>query len=100
MKHPQASGEAFGRLFLRWASALVVVAAFGATGCGDGREGYPAVGAGGSGPGNKPGQACAVPADGCACENEGQEVACGETQEQQGDYLTCAMGTRTCLDGA
>src|SRR5690606_37494099 len=46
-----------------------------------------------------PGDPCAIPAPGCPCETEGEEVECGKTEERHGDYLTCSIGKRTCTDG-
>ncbi|MFO7177664.1 MAG: hypothetical protein DIU78_003090 [Pseudomonadota bacterium] len=69
-----------------------------ALGCGDDPR-APAAGGGDGRIPTLPGDRCAIPAAGCPCENEGQEVECGKTEERYGDYLTCSVGTRTCTDG-
>lgn len=73
--------------------------------CADGGDPHPiATGGGDVGVGKSPRppsptKPCAIPSEGCPCDNEGQEIACGETQDEKGDYLTCATGTRACIDG-
>jgi hypothetical protein len=45
-----------------------------------------------------PGDACARPNAGCACETPGESVECGELQVRSGDYATCSIGVRLCGD--
>jgi hypothetical protein len=40
---------------------------------------------------------CATPAEGCPCTALGQTVPCGEVERIAGDYVSCSLGTRTCL---
>jgi hypothetical protein len=42
---------------------------------------------------------CTVPNTGCACSDEGSRVDCGHVAQRFSDYVTCAMGTRTCSGG-
>ena len=42
---------------------------------------------------------CRNPAQGCACENEGEVIECGEVKRTSGDYVACSMGTRECNGG-
>ncbi|MGC4089238.1 MAG: dickkopf-related protein [Polyangiaceae bacterium] len=53
--------------------------------------------AGLEGPGGT--DSCATPRQGCACAEEGESVDCGTTSEVLGDYVTCSMGKRSCVDG-
>jgi hypothetical protein len=39
---------------------------------------------------------CATPNTGCACDNPGNVIDCGEVQRRTGDYVSCSMGRRTC----
>jgi hypothetical protein len=48
-------------------------------------------GAGGTGSG-----ACATPDEGCACNDEGATDVCAEKLYQEGEYIQCIHGTRTC----
>jgi hypothetical protein len=41
---------------------------------------------------------CATPREGCPCTNEGDTAECGDMKSQSTDYITCAMGTRTCTN--
>jgi hypothetical protein len=42
---------------------------------------------------------CAVTAEGCPCDREGDTVACPGVRIQIGNYASCAPGMRTCLGG-
>jgi hypothetical protein len=44
--------------------------------------------------------ACATPAEGCPCTVAGATAACGTVHRQVGSFVECAMGTRSCVDGA
>src|SRR6188768_2090120 len=78
---------------IRWfASALLVL------GCGDERPG--ATGGDDANPTPLPADVCATPNVGCACEDEGQLVACGVTQEKTNEYVVCQHGSRACIDGS
>jgi hypothetical protein len=39
---------------------------------------------------------CATPDEGCACPTAGEVVDCGHVIKRIDDYVTCAMGSRTC----
>jgi hypothetical protein len=39
---------------------------------------------------------CIVPQEGCACEEVGSYVDCGDVEIRSGDYVTCSMGKRRC----
>lgn len=41
---------------------------------------------------------CAVPAEGCSCDEPGKLLDCGEVSVRIDDYVTCTEGVRTCLD--
>jgi hypothetical protein len=43
--------------------------------------------------------ACAVVAEGCPCDQEGETVQCQTAKVRTGDYTTCAPGKRACKDG-
>ena len=40
---------------------------------------------------------CTTPNTGCACDQVGTSVACGEVIIRSGDYVTCSEGNRECL---
>jgi len=42
---------------------------------------------------------CATPNKGCACDTTDAVVDCGQVERISGDYVSCTMGTRTCIDG-
>lgn len=42
--------------------------------------------------------ACATPAEGCACTDPGAVVDCGQIERRSGNYVSCSMGQRTCSD--
>jgi hypothetical protein len=42
---------------------------------------------------------CTTPETGCACEEEGSTVECGEVTRRSGDYVACSQGVRTCSGG-
>jgi hypothetical protein len=46
-----------------------------------------------------PGDPCATPSLGCACDTQGEAVACGKVIQQSGTYVTCSLGSRTCNAG-
>lgn len=56
--------------------------------------------AGGSGSqlpgGNKD---CRTPQEGCACDNEGEVVECGDAVRHSEGYTACSMGERVCEEG-
>jgi hypothetical protein len=43
--------------------------------------------------------ACAEPAIGCSCPQEGATTPCGTVTTRSGDYVACSMGKRTCTGG-
>lgn len=43
-----------------------------------------------------PSDPCATPNDGCACDVPGKVVSCGRVTHDDGDYVSCSMGHRTC----
>jgi hypothetical protein len=43
---------------------------------------------------------CETPNTGCVCDTPDQVVDCGQVERVSGDYVSCAMGQRTCVDGA
>lgn len=45
-----------------------------------------------------PADRCSRPATGCACDNPGEIVECGEINHSFGDYLSCSQGRRLCGD--
>ena len=45
------------------------------------------------------GGACAKPATGCACSSAGQQIACGQVDTNEGSFVTCSEGSRTCSGG-
>jgi hypothetical protein len=49
--------------------------------------------------GRPPADRCATPQTGCDCE-EGDVADCGKVTATYGDYVTCSMGERQCMDGA
>ncbi len=53
---------------------------------------------GGDRPSPLPGTTCGTPSDGCACENDGEVVRCGEVVRRSGDYVACSEGKRLCLN--
>ena len=53
----------------------------------------PSVDGGGGGCGGSP-------STGCPCATEGQMTACGDVVSQEGSFVTCAEGTRTCTGGS
>lgn len=42
---------------------------------------------------------CASRREGCPCDDEGAEAACGSVKEQRGEYVICSLGVRICEDG-
>lgn len=42
---------------------------------------------------------CDTPNEGCACNDEGSHVECGQVERRSGDYVSCTTGIRTCTDG-
>jgi hypothetical protein len=42
---------------------------------------------------------CNPPNTGCACDQEGANIACGEVRQKQGNYVFCSMGQRSCTAG-
>ena len=86
------------RRSLRWL-AVWLVGATGFLGCGDDARTVRGIGGSALPPNGTP-EACAVPARGCPCEEEGETVDCGETLASEGDVVTCSMGRRTCEDGS
>jgi len=42
------------------------------------------------------GPECATPDDGCACDEVGEVVDCGNVELRSGDYVSCSMGSREC----
>jgi len=82
---------------LRLALALVLLA-LGAACSNGGHDSAPYVG-GDAGDVDKPPPVvdpCATPNKGCACENADEVVECGQVERRSGDYVSCAMGKRTC----
>ena len=80
-----------------WSVACGILAIVGITAaCGDGR---PDAAASGESPSIEPPGSCAVPAEGCPCEAEGTEAACGSVKRAIGTYVECASGTMTCTNG-
>ncbi|HWA75862.1 MAG TPA: hypothetical protein VG937_26175 [Polyangiaceae bacterium] len=77
------------------AAALLLLA----TSCEGGRKNYPTVGGSPPDRGGASPTSCANPREGCACDTEGDEVECGETQSVNSEYRSCAVGTRTCSNG-
>jgi hypothetical protein len=55
-------------------------------------------GAAGSGPGVGCGDGSG-PQTGCPCAADAAPVACGEIIQKHDDYVSCSVGTRTCIDG-
>lgn len=41
---------------------------------------------------------CASPNTGCACDEPGKVVSCGEVVARSEQYVSCSMGNRTCSD--
>lgn len=41
---------------------------------------------------------CDTPTEGCACNDPGQEVDCGQVKRISGDYVACSNGRRTCSE--
>lgn len=39
---------------------------------------------------------CAIPGEGCPCDQIGEFEACGDVEIRSGDYVTCSMGSREC----
>jgi hypothetical protein len=44
------------------------------------------------------GGACSTPDEGCACNEEGATDECAEKLYQEGEYIQCIHGTRTCAN--
>ena len=42
---------------------------------------------------------CATPNEGCACESYGAVIDCGQVHRRSGDYVSCSLGKRTCVEG-
>ncbi|HET7545940.1 MAG TPA: PA14 domain-containing protein [Polyangiaceae bacterium] len=42
---------------------------------------------------------CEVPNQGCDCDRAGEVVDCGQVERVSGDYVSCSMGKRTCVEG-
>lgn len=42
---------------------------------------------------------CHAGLEGCACEHSGEQYACGSVKRTDGDFVTCAEGLSTCVDG-
>jgi hypothetical protein len=42
---------------------------------------------------------CAVAAEGCPCDKDGETLDCPGSRIQTGNYVTCAPGKRTCVGG-
>jgi hypothetical protein len=77
--------------------ALLMVLPAAALGCGNEHPGLAPYG-GGAGQTNVNPGACSTPQEGCPCDQPGQVVECGVTKKTSGDYVSCAMGERTCGD--
>jgi hypothetical protein len=90
------------RLRLPWLALVVAGVGVVAGACGS--PSNPNALGGGSGEdastgGSSGGGACATPATGCACSTAGQQIACGEVDTNEGSFVTCSEGTRTCSGG-
>jgi hypothetical protein len=46
--------------------------------------------------GGAPGSSCGTPNEDCPCDQPGAVVECGSVEQRSGDYVTCAMGHRSC----
>lgn len=77
-----------------WVALLFAFAPALATSCSQGRPNANDDLAFNGGPG---GETCATPATGCPCTDVGEDVECGVAKKSSGDFVTCSMGTRTCL---
>ncbi len=47
-----------------------------------------------------PAGSCHTGLAGCSCDTPGVTVDCGHVKENYGDYVTCSMGTSTCVGNA
>jgi hypothetical protein len=85
----------------RWSRAgfLSVVAMALASACSSSND-VPGLGTSPGTDGGPSGNACATPNTGCPCSTDGMQTACGEVISQEGSYVTCSEGTRTCTAGA
>src|SRR4051812_14544369 len=88
--------------FLDLAAALCAATAFFACGTADpGTAPFIPAADGGSEP-DQPipnVDPCDTPNEGCACRGEGEHVECGQVERRSGDYVSCTIGIRTCIEG-
>ncbi len=78
------------RKFASFALSVIVAAGL-VYACGDQKpNALDGTGSVGTGP-------CATPDMGCPCDTPGQVVECGKVYQRDGDYVTCSIGTRTCM---
>ncbi|HKO52341.1 MAG TPA: PA14 domain-containing protein, partial [Polyangiaceae bacterium] len=61
----------------------------------------PSLGAGDGGANQPPPMvgACGTPNLGCPCDAEDEVIDCGQVERVSGDYVSCSMGQRKCVDG-
>jgi hypothetical protein len=89
-------------LRIRWPLAVVFAASVGVAAGACGSPSSPDTLAGGTGQDASTGGGggdCATPAEGCSCSTAGQQIACGQVETNEGSYVTCSEGTRTCSGG-
>jgi hypothetical protein len=94
-----AASRFLANAVLAGASVAAAVLAFSPASCGESQPGLlpnedggpPTTGVALSG--------CTTPSAGCACNQEGMSVACGQVRQRQGDYVFCDMGQRKCSGG-
>ncbi|HEY3495870.1 MAG TPA: hypothetical protein VGK73_14330, partial [Polyangiaceae bacterium] len=86
------------RRSFRWL-AVSFLGLTGFWGCADDTRSVRGLGGSSLRPGELP-EPCAIPAQGCPCDEEGATAECGETMGSDGDQVTCSIGRRTCEDGS
>src|SRR5262245_21784513 len=86
-----------GWLTVLRAAGLVLLVLLSTVSCANKKRGLAGIG-GGALPHGDVADPCAVPNTGCACEDAEAEVECGTTISDEDGIVTCAKGTRHCVD--
>ena len=79
---------------------IVVALCLSLLGCSSSSDRAPAAGETDAGSTLPPpsGNPCDTPTEGCACNDPGQTVDCGQVKRISGDYISCSNGQRTCSE--
>ena len=92
-----ANGPHLSHFKARWALLLL---GSGLLGCSTSRDHGPLLGSGDeTGIGQPGGLGCETPNQGCDCKTQGEVVDCGRVERVSGQYISCAMGQRSCDQG-